>query len=1012
MNMKFQLRGISRNPSNRATLDGGCSESLNVYINNGELAPCVKPVIKMGFEGAVVKYIHKTNSYTNYIGISQESPLVLIAKSEGSSSHEKILILDEGEELRGFSNLGNILIVATNNTTHRFYYKDSYRYLGVEVPRPNVTFSVEHQDDVKLLTTCRRIQTFAPSLVEAFENRSSDADFWNAAVTFRDSNSGSDAFNDATNFIADAEQQLWATITGQRKLNANNKIFSAPVMARFALRLYSGDYLYISAPILFNGSESGDMNFFSFLGAALAQPGPADDGAAYWQWEITMRQLYKLSVSITFDNISETWKELIESVDIFFSKDLYCPQYNNSLYLASSLEGADTRFNVVVDYDKLDYNSLGKPAESIREDFKAKIDEIANFYLVKSYNINNLPTNEYIKPLTQDELLVKTALKDDEDLSIFTNEAPFVYNSRLIYKQESIKLPSGLPYPACKTSFPNRTEGETYYISIFYHVRDSYGIEHLVGGFQDFKVDASLNVSAYVAYPSVKCFQADLYVAKNNPLEIEYMVKLPMKEHPGLMCSYGFWGLDSNIWDNDTERVIKYTTSKPQNTQPSFVIQNQIFLSEVDNPFVFSTVNRTTTSGKIIDIAVATTALSSGQFGQYPIYVFTEDGIWAISINDVGGFSTLRPLSREVALPGTVSQIDQTVVFTTEKGVMFLAGSEIKDISQDMHGKHWCMSDSIKQLISASGYSEVLPALAGSDSFMAFMRNASCKYDYNGSRLIFFNKDYSYQYVYSLSGQTWHKLYFAFETTHNDKVYQLEFSNTLNSYPELMASYKAVVYSERFNYHISGITEEEKVAIANGIKEFTKPSVDINVPSSVGGTNLTYRDITTVCDQVYDDYTEVITEIDKNDGAITITGINPAYIRAFEDIFTDKSVTIEISSEERPFLRGFIADFSTPLNGDGIEATKIVVATRPFDLGQPDIYKKINKLILRKSTAKDNVKYILLGSNDGINFYRLLSLRGASWKMYQMIIVGELKPSERMSWIDFEFELRFTDKPR
>ena len=40
---QIQLRGISRSPSDRMTEDGGCAESLNVQLEQQELAPMLTP---------------------------------------------------------------------------------------------------------------------------------------------------------------------------------------------------------------------------------------------------------------------------------------------------------------------------------------------------------------------------------------------------------------------------------------------------------------------------------------------------------------------------------------------------------------------------------------------------------------------------------------------------------------------------------------------------------------------------------------------------------------------------------------------------------------------------------------------------------------------------------------------------------------------------------------------------------------------------------------------------------
>ena len=68
---RIQLRGISSTPSDRNNQDGGCAESLNLYINQGELATIQAPVDAGILTSEYpVRYIHKTASYTNYVAVS------------------------------------------------------------------------------------------------------------------------------------------------------------------------------------------------------------------------------------------------------------------------------------------------------------------------------------------------------------------------------------------------------------------------------------------------------------------------------------------------------------------------------------------------------------------------------------------------------------------------------------------------------------------------------------------------------------------------------------------------------------------------------------------------------------------------------------------------------------------------------------------------------------------------------------------------------------------------------
>ena len=74
---QLQLRGISRTPSDRASADGGCAESLNVHLDQGETAPTMPPdmtekageIYGQAEYKCKIVFIHKMLGVTNYIGV-------------------------------------------------------------------------------------------------------------------------------------------------------------------------------------------------------------------------------------------------------------------------------------------------------------------------------------------------------------------------------------------------------------------------------------------------------------------------------------------------------------------------------------------------------------------------------------------------------------------------------------------------------------------------------------------------------------------------------------------------------------------------------------------------------------------------------------------------------------------------------------------------------------------------------------------------------------------------------
>ena len=107
---RIQLRGISRTPSDRLTNDGGCAESLNVQLDNTEVAPSFYPddeTTKRGLPANLEAdkiFIHKTANYENYI-VQQGQKLIAYTHA----GKKDVVTLFENESLTDIDAIGNIV---------------------------------------------------------------------------------------------------------------------------------------------------------------------------------------------------------------------------------------------------------------------------------------------------------------------------------------------------------------------------------------------------------------------------------------------------------------------------------------------------------------------------------------------------------------------------------------------------------------------------------------------------------------------------------------------------------------------------------------------------------------------------------------------------------------------------------------------------------------------------------------------------------------------------------------
>ncbi|MDE7159714.1 MAG: hypothetical protein K2O24_02545, partial [Muribaculaceae bacterium] len=206
-----------------------------------------------------------------------------------------------------------------------------------------------------------------------------------------------------------------------------------------------------------------------------------------------------------------------------------------------------------------------------------------------------------------------------------------------------------------------------------------------------------------------------------------------------------------------------------ESLSPGVPEPSKLIVSALSDPFHFPLESVTTiSSGRILALSSAARPLSQGQFGQFPLYAFTTDGIWALEISATGTYTARQPITRDVCLsPRSITQIDSAVLFATRRGIMLLSGSQtqcISDIITDHAGFD------IRTLPECPG----IPALP-LVPFLDFISSCGMAYDYPRQRIIVFNKTYPYAYIYSLKSKQWGMTLSAI-------------ARTLNSYPEALAT--------------------------------------------------------------------------------------------------------------------------------------------------------------------------------------------------------------------------------
>lgn len=181
---------------------------------------------------------------------------------------------------------------------------------------------------------------------------------------------------------------------------------------------------------------------------------------------------------------------------------------------------------------------------------------------------------------------------------------------------------------------------------------------------------------------------------------------------------------------------------------------NKIYVSEIANPFYFPVESRVTVGiGAVIALATTTRALSQGQFGQYPLIAFCSDGIWALDVSPTGTYQSVHPISREVCVnASSVCQLDQSVLFATNRGLSRIVESQVASVSDALDGP----------LFDISKLSYVTQFDQGTEDLLDFaihpvdfFRQGMLVYDFINSRVIVVKQGVNAAYVLSLRDGTW-----------------------------------------------------------------------------------------------------------------------------------------------------------------------------------------------------------------------------------------------------------------
>lgn len=821
---EIKFNGYSATPSDYDCPDGDLAVAMGVVPENGALHYIEGGATVRRLYNMDAVYVHQTASYKHYITINEARTEIGWIDGEGENTGTWITSATKIADIPDFvkvEGIGNTLMIVTKEGITYCLWKDgAYKLLGdhipdvelsfglvghprlfsysdgskstfevvFEVPENNPASSVPTEDGAKQLTSqvMAKVNKFVREQT-IDKGRFCFPFLVRYALRLYDGTSlvGHSApilMNPSTTaapiVVYDRPVSNGAQSNGKYSVKTNCDIMLVAADLDYAvLRTPDNEQLnnwsdivksvdvYISKP-LYTYDQNGEIdslydadNFGTkFIGRMV---GNDSSGETEIPREDCMVQVYAEgggSIAPVLQTLYAEWT-YSNIYSLYFNRD--APDY--TLHLPE-FDTKDVRDSIINTGSFFKLCSI--PVEDLEIETRKTI-EIDKSYL-GSLTAREAMTDDY---LSHDRLIAPNTMVYNQRLHLSGVQRKlfngFSMSSMVAYKNDSFSIDSSgsirylIPSLDSAPPYTIRTfikeEGSVYQVSVHdssesnMQVVDPFGVTWTSGG--------------YVFYPNMNATKMEIEKAGDRGFST-----IELQPHPYLNGAFAFIGYGNKP---------QSPSHTPPETDPNFVsivpCYNKLYVSEIANPFYFPLLNIYTIGvGDILGISSATKALSEGQFGQFPLYAFTTDGVWAMEVSQTGSYSSVRPLTRDVCTnPNGITQIDGAVLFATDRGIMLLSGSETICISEILDSDTPFKLATLprgEELLSKFGYNaeqfDIIP-------FKQFLTGCDFVYDYVHQKIYVFNPACAYCYVYSLESKAW-------------GMDSRTFKSKVNSYPEAL----------------------------------------------------------------------------------------------------------------------------------------------------------------------------------------------------------------------------------
>jgi hypothetical protein len=748
--------------------EGDFISLVNLRKKNGVLTPVTPRKVVSHLNAFYnIVFIHKNNDYENWLGIINQGGTFNIY-SDIKNEPDKIQTINEGVNgtVTGIEQIGNtVSIITTDNTYYILYKGNSYTFLGnmpdlpvislrTTDPMPELTYNFSDEyDDISALKK-ENLTEIAKGMI----------------------NKAMDVFVNG------------GTVNGSSFTGKETHLFDACYI-RYAFRLYDGTLTKHSPPILVLPSRNiydiKIMNLTTTSGKFTTGSNVKIFG-------------YRIEMKYDFSGLT-LWNDIIQSVDLFISEPLGISSAEN------------IKDDLHLNYPNLDFSTSYTDIQlinNISKDRFERIKAINPLFFIRSLNLNSSSQFTDTTPVSFpndndkfDSLLQQEVMSDDNfSHHKYGADVSYVYNNRLHLANIKTNFFRGYDLNFFqwhgKYNGINNTAGfDEYPIILEIEIHASGKIKEIYTEITSASGTKFFG-NALLSYPDTRAKAIAMYrkigenkwrrffranLIPSDTMNIAYVLNTSLQ--PWISNAYNEF-IDAEFPpDSDTLTLTE---------------ANKIKVSELSNPMVFPNRNvYTVGDGEILAMATNSMNVADQNYGQYPLYIFTTQGIWTMNVGQGEvGYSTLAaPTSTETPVSKSICPTPFGVVFISKKGLMLINGHAIEFISPQLE-------ESPKPTVYIN-----MPIKA-EGVIMYFMQHwlgdflkgvDNILYDPYESELIISNRSWMINYVLNIPSKAFYLSTEAFDR------------NVKNAYPELLVfsdgnEVKSYAESQTNEVHVSFIT--------------------------------------------------------------------------------------------------------------------------------------------------------------------------------------------------------------